>query len=210
MKSLRPLALLLCVASLCACAGPGKISAQNRAAIHSMRLINPPQGAEADCYSDSTSQAAGMVGAQFGLIGGLVGGAIAASDINAGVQRWAPLTSGRQDEVLQLVRNQVEKEFLQSGKVHCLPNGASDAQLEFKRIGYGVTHAGAQHFRVIIVASVEMKKANGEVVWRTSSSAESSACRTLEEYKQDPKTYTDSLQEVAESLAAKLITAYQS
>jgi len=210
MVSQRLLVITLCASLLSACAGPGKISPQNRAAIHSLRCINPPQGAEASCYSDRTSEVAGMVGAQFGLVGGLVGGAIAASDINAGVQRWAPLTSGRQNEVMQLVRAQVEKEFVQSGKLRCMANGATDAQLEFKRIGYGVCHAGSQQFHVIIIAEVEMKKPDGKVIWRTSSSGKSNTGRTLQEYKQNPQLYADGLKEVAEALAAKLVSAYQS
>ena len=67
----RFLATILCLA-LGACANPGKISPQDRAAIHTVKTVNPPKGAQPNLYSDMTSEAAARAGSQLGLAGALV------------------------------------------------------------------------------------------------------------------------------------------
>lgn len=203
----RILTLCLC-ATLGACANLGKNSPENRATIHTVRLVNPTKGAKADYYMDRTATASQVAGLPFGSAGAAVGRGIATLDVQSGQTRWTPITKGHEARALQFVRENVEKEFLLSGKLRCQTNDAPDAQLIFTRISYGVTQNGGMGFKVIIIAEAEMKTLDGATIWKTTSSGMSSASLPREQYRQDPKAFSSGLEVAAQNLAAKLVAAY--
>lgn len=206
---ITPILLLLGMgAGLGGCANGSKISPQNRAAIRTVQILSPPNGAEGGIYGDKTTGAAAVVGAQFGLIGGFVGGAIAASNIKSGVKRWAPVTGGRQAQVLQLVRGGVEKQFVESGKLRVSAQGPSDARLAFTSITYGVSHGGKQRFHAAVSAALQMEKPDGKVVWKTGAFATSADQRTIQEFQQHPEAYSAALGDAAGQVVRKLVEAY--
>lgn len=205
--SSRIITFILC-AALGACANPGKISPQNRAAIRTVQTVNPPKGAQSGLYADATSEAALQAGAQLGLAGLLIGAAIASHDINSEVDRWATITHGQESRVLQLVRRGVEKQFVQTGKLRFAANAPVDAQLTFAGIDFGVRHMGHQRFNAAISATVQLKKPNGQVVWQKLDTATSVNSLALEQYRQNPKAYATGLEEAAQQLAQKIVSAY--
>lgn len=203
----RLLLLLLC-AALGACASPTKISAKNRAAIQTVQIVNPSLGARANVYNDSTSIAAVEAATWIGPIATIIATKSVEGHIESGVKRWAVVTKGQEARVLQLVRQSLEKQFVQAGKLRFSDQGPTDARLQFKSLVYGVSHAGNQRFQVTVEALIVMLK-DGQEVWKPIFfTATSSSSNTLEEYQRSPQAYAAGLDEAAQKLARSIVAAY--
>lgn len=189
-------------ASLSACSTLGKISPENRAAIHRVQILSPPNGAQASLYSDTTSDVARNA------VGGLLGASIAEANSQAGVKRWKPITNGQEAFVLANVRSAIAKKFQEGHAIDFSEGEPADANLIIEFLSYGIRHVGDQRFSVLGSLSVRLQKPDGKTVWRYQTTALAPGNYPIAEFQSRRDAFTYSVRDVALQLGAQLTSAY--
>ena len=205
----RAFSLPLCLA-LAACGGADHIRPDDRAAIHTARVVPPKKGVQGNVYTDVTSNAIRGASTVFGLAGVLVGGTIAAANTSAGNHRWHLVTQNLPEHVMASLRQELEHQFAARHGLTFPPAGPVDAELKLLRVTYGVEHLGHQEFGAVVALDVNMNRLTGRkgFVWSSFGQVTVPLRATLEECQRNPRLYVTALDEAIRQLVEKTVTEY--
>ena len=199
-----PVTMILIGAAMTGCASLGKVSARDRATIHNVNYVTPPQGAIASLYHDQTQDVLNSP-----LLGGILP-TLAAEGIRAsGANRWKPVTAGKENLVAQAVREQLQNAFAQNRQIQSITNSPVDGTVSFALLQYGVSHRGNKLFSPMVNMTVQLRKPDGKLAWmQTAWGTSTSIQLTQEQFQQDPKSFMLGIEEAARLASNALVNTY--
>lgn len=187
-----------------ACTNP--LTMAERQKFHTVGVATPQ--AKNSYYYDHAAAGVMVVGAASGAftgaLGALVAGGIAAGIVEAGKNRFAPITGPHTALTTQQTRLAVERALQSIGKKSAVPG---DVRLTLDKVSFGVNQGRNGYFAMIHAAGKITDK-KGNVLWSGAMLSSSKRSFTREQAMADPKLYENLILEAAENLDEAIVRSF--